>query len=109
MNLRLEPFPYLRGGGREVFRGGRGARGGVVLAVAGFDPEFVRMMALVTGTGLLALGVAGGLVWAFFRSLSREEADGEPRLTPRSARLLAAAIASLLLISLLFAAASFGG
>lgn len=69
--------------------------------------EFRRMMLLVVGTGTLAFGVSGTLLWLFFRSLQKESADGERRFTTRSALLLVGVLASLLFFSLVFAALAY--
>jgi hypothetical protein len=73
----------------------------------GTAEEFRRVMLLVVGTGVLAFGVSGTLLWLFFRSLQRESAEGDRRLTTRSAMLLAGVLASLIVFSLLFAGIAY--
>jgi uncharacterized iron-regulated membrane protein len=73
----------------------------------GTAEEFRRVMMLVVGTGVLAFGVSGTLLWLFFRSLQRESSEGERRLTTRSAMYLAGVLASLVVFSLLFAAIAY--
>ena len=69
--------------------------------------EFRRVMILVVGTGLLAFGISGTLLWLFFRSLQQESAEGARRLTTRSALLLVSVLASLLVFSLVFAGLAY--
>lgn len=73
----------------------------------GTAEEFRRVMLLVVGTGVLAFGVSGTLLWLFFRSLQRESREGERRLTTRSAMLLVGVLGSLVFFSLLFATIAY--
>ncbi|HVR43836.1 MAG TPA: hypothetical protein VMS56_10385 [Thermoanaerobaculia bacterium] len=79
----------------------------MLAAVPGSEAEFHKMVILVAVTGLLAFGVSAGILTAFWKSLRREDAEGAARFTSRSAMLLVALIAALLLFSLLFAGLSY--
>jgi len=64
--------------------------------------EFIRMMIGVAVIGLLAFGISGTLLYAFWRSLQREDDKGELTFTARSGVLLAAVVVSLAVASLVF-------
>ncbi|MFN2443161.1 MAG: hypothetical protein ABR517_10810 [Thermoanaerobaculia bacterium] len=64
--------------------------------------EFTRMMIGVAVIGLLAFGVSGTLLYAFWRSLQKEDDKGELMFTARSGVLLAAVVVSLIVSCLVF-------
>lgn len=64
------------------------------------------MILQVAVTGVLGFGLCGALIWAFWRSLQREDAEGAVRFTRRSAILLVLVVVSLLAVSIVLASLS---